>query len=445
MNNIDNPLSVLIIDDEPVVRHMIVSILNRYEYQVQEASNGRDGISYIQNNDVDIVIVDLMMPDISGYEVISFATNYDPDLPIIAVSGLEDVSKIMQAIRTGAWDFLLKPISSMGILNLCLKRNYERSLLRRENREYKENLEIEIKNRTIELEKRTIELENEIVNRKAAEEKLKELNLNLEELVNKRTQELKSTNEELKETLEKLRQDEKSGRSIQFKLLPPEKKVINGYEFSRYLISSTILSGDFLDYFEIDDDNIGFYMADVSGHGVSSAFVTVLLKSFVNQMLANYKTDKDNTILNPGELLSKLNIEVINQDLDKFLTMCYSVINKKTNTMVSANGGQFPFPILISKDKKEYVRKKGYPVGVFDHFTYDEYQIVLPEEFTFIHVSDGIFEVMPFENPDEMHRYLLEKLSDPDIELPDLIKKLELSEFNNPDDITFLRLRKRKF
>ena len=83
-------------------------------------------------------------------------------------------------------------------------------------------------------------------------------------------------NRELRQTLKYLEQDEKAGRRIQFQLLPEDNRTFGGYTFRRRLYPSTYLSGDFVDYFPIDDRHVGFYMADVSGHGAASAFVTVI-------------------------------------------------------------------------------------------------------------------------------------------------------------------------
>ena len=80
-----------------------------------------------------------------------------------------------------------------------------------------------------------------------------------------------------------IREDEISAYKIQMRLFPPKETTIGEYHFARFIKSSAYLSGDFIDYFKIGNDHIVFYSADVSGHGVSSALVTILLKSFIRK------------------------------------------------------------------------------------------------------------------------------------------------------------------
>ncbi|NIV97684.1 SpoIIE family protein phosphatase, partial [Candidatus Saccharibacteria bacterium] len=91
----------------------------------------------------------------------------------------------------------------------------------------------------------------------------------------------------------RLREDEEAGRRLQFQLLPRDNQSFGDYQFSRKLWTSLYLSGDFVDYFYIDEDHLGFYIADVSGHGVPSAFVTVLLKSYMNRYLELFRQQKN--------------------------------------------------------------------------------------------------------------------------------------------------------
>src|SRR5690606_40550624 len=80
-----------------------------------------------------------------------------------------------------------------------------------------------------------------------------------------------------------------AGRHIQLKLFPERGREIDGLQFDHLIKPSLYLSGDFLDYFQIDERNVVFYLADVSGHGASSAFVTVLLKNLTNRLQRNLR------------------------------------------------------------------------------------------------------------------------------------------------------------
>ena len=85
-------------------------------------------------------------------------------------------------------------------------------------------------------------------------------------------------------------------------MLPHNHQRFGDYLFTREVIPSSFLSGDFIDVFKIDARHWGFYLADVSGHGVSSALVTVLLRSFVQRHVASSIESGDDLVLCPGAL-----------------------------------------------------------------------------------------------------------------------------------------------
>ena len=89
---------------------------------------------------------------------------------------------------------------------------------------------------------------------------------------------LEVANQKVNKNLVELQQDQIAGRLIQQRMMPPEECNINGLSMHRYMKSSLYLSGDFIDYIRLDEDRVLFYLADVSGHGASSAFLSVLLK-----------------------------------------------------------------------------------------------------------------------------------------------------------------------
>ena len=90
---------------------------------------------------------------------------------------------------------------------------------------------------------------------------------------------LQAANTELTGTIEMLEQDQQAGRQVQLRMLPASPLVLGDYVFSHTVIPSLYLSGDFTDYFTVGNQFVTFFMADVSGHGSSSAFATVLLKN----------------------------------------------------------------------------------------------------------------------------------------------------------------------
>jgi serine phosphatase RsbU (regulator of sigma subunit) len=265
-----------------------------------------------------------------------------------------------------------------------------------------------------------------------------QLNDELEERIKERTR-------QLEQSIDTIRKDEEAGKKIQFKLLPPEKQTIDKYNFSRHLIPSLYLSGDFLDYFEISDRYIGFYMADVAGHGASSAFITVLLKSFISNCLDRYKTGHARLILSPTEILKKMNNLLIEDKLDKHLTLFYGLIDRKEQVLRYANGGQFPFPILFDGNTSRYIECKSIPVGLFDFADYTEERIELPESFILLLVSDGVLEILHQPRLKQQLQYLLDMVQSLDINIDSIMKRMAINKMGNfPDDLTFLMIHSNK-
>lgn len=384
-----SPARVLTIDDEPMVREVLAAYLEDSGFDVIQAGDGQTGIELIRREQPDLVLCDLRMPGMDGLQVLDTVTREFPDLPILVVSGMGSMSDAIQALKLGAWDYVTKPIEDMAVLEHAIGHALERARLRRENREHREHLEM--------------------------------------------------INEQLRQTVRRLQEDEAAARRIQFQLLPEDKKQYRHYRFSRHLLTSQYLSGDFVDYFAIDGDHLGFYIADVSGHGVSSAFVTVMLKSYIGRYRELHRQNRDKGILNPAETLGRLNREIFGCHMDKYLTMFYGVIDWPNNQLRYSSGGQFPFPILFDGTQARYINKKSLPIGLFDFASYQTDSISLPLHSSMVLISDGILETLPQSSLRDKQAFLLHLVDNIDLSIENLIQELGLDQTGLlPDDITLL-------
>ncbi|MCK9224653.1 MAG: response regulator [Candidatus Muirbacterium halophilum] len=143
---------VLVIDDEKVIRENIRAFLEDMDYDVNEAQNGKIGIDLFEKYNPDIVIVDLRMPELGGFEVIKYISKKNRQIPIIVISGTGLLKDAIDAIRLGAWDYITKPIVDMNAVLHVIKNSIEKSRLIIENEQYKNNLENQVRQRTLELE-----------------------------------------------------------------------------------------------------------------------------------------------------------------------------------------------------------------------------------------------------------------------------------------------------
>lgn len=283
-----------------------------------------------------------------------------------------------------------------------------------------------------------------ITERRRAVDELCSLNENLERKVAARTAELETANTRISESLALLRQDEEAGRMIQFNLLPEEHKTIGHYGFTRYLAPSLFVSGDFVSYFEIDEDHVGFYIADVSGHGVSSAFITVVLYSLIHNCLEHYVTERDPTILDPKSILAKLNAELVQHGSGKYITIFYGVLNQRSNSLTFANGGQFPPPMIRAGSRTETISATGSAVGLFDFSKYENHRLQLPDEFALFAFSDGILEILEPESLKEKLSLLKSAIETTGRGMEDVVAQFGVDGTESlPDDITVLLLERK--
>ncbi len=144
--------SILTIDDEQAVRTSFVLMLEDLGYQPFEAANGLAGLDQIQLQRPDLVLLDLKMPGVSGLETLTRLRQLEPDLPVIVISGTGLVTDVVAALHQGAWDFLLKPIEDLAVLQHTIEKVLERARLKRENLDYQRALEERVAQRTRALE-----------------------------------------------------------------------------------------------------------------------------------------------------------------------------------------------------------------------------------------------------------------------------------------------------
>ncbi len=138
---------ILVVDDETPVRLMIGSTLERQDYAVHLASNGREALEAMGLNAFDLVLTDILMPDVNGIEIIERIHAQQPDLPVVMVTAVHDINVAIDAMRRGAYDYLLKPFERDQLISTVERAlNYRRVVA--ESRNYQQSLEQMVRART---------------------------------------------------------------------------------------------------------------------------------------------------------------------------------------------------------------------------------------------------------------------------------------------------------
>jgi DNA-binding NtrC family response regulator len=125
---------LLIVDDEKHIREGLEKALTIDGYDVELASDGKEALSKIEEGDIDLVITDLKMPNLSGEELMKEALDNYPYLPVIILTGHGTIENAVEAMRNGAYDFITKPLN-IDKLSLIVNRALENSSLKRQNRD----------------------------------------------------------------------------------------------------------------------------------------------------------------------------------------------------------------------------------------------------------------------------------------------------------------------
>ena len=152
--------TILIIEDEEILRSSLSDYLEDREFKILTAENGRIGLEIFEREKPDAVLLDLRMPEMDGLEVLQHTQKIMPDIPVIVVSGTDVIYNAVQAIRLGACDYIVKPVKDMSIVLHAINKAIENSCLKRENQEYQEKLESLVHERTKELKEANANLTN---------------------------------------------------------------------------------------------------------------------------------------------------------------------------------------------------------------------------------------------------------------------------------------------
>lgn len=112
--------SILVVDDESEVRHILRRILDPH-YEIHEAANGKEALERVYAEKIDIVTLDLSMPDLYGIEVLKEIKRLKPHVEVIIVSGFGTLSRAQEAIKHGAAGFISKPFNVADVLSLIGK------------------------------------------------------------------------------------------------------------------------------------------------------------------------------------------------------------------------------------------------------------------------------------------------------------------------------------
>src|SRR3989440_8006345 len=143
---------ILVVDDEETIREIVSSMLTHANYKCRQAASGLEAIALLDSGEeFELMLSDLMMADLDGIGLLERSKEKYPDMPVVMVTAVHDISVALAAIRNGAYDYLLKPFEREQLL-ATVSRALENRRLKLENRTYQINLESLVEARTDQLQ-----------------------------------------------------------------------------------------------------------------------------------------------------------------------------------------------------------------------------------------------------------------------------------------------------
>ena len=348
------PVKILSVDDEMDLELLLTQYFRRKirkgEYEFHFAHNGLEALTMLlKEKDFDIILSDINMPEMDGLTLLTKINEMqNPALKCIMVSAYGDMGNIRQAMNNGAFDFATKPID-LDDLSLTIEKAIEHIAY------------------------------------------------------------IKTMQEEHTQ-LESIKGDLAVAREIQQAILPrifpPFPEEAANMDIAASMNAAKDVGGDFYDFFRIDDDKIGFVIADVSGKGVPAAIFMAVSRTLIRATGIRGVT--------PSECISYSNDLLAKESANNmFVTVFYGIYNIKTGEVTYTNAGHNP-PYLIKAGGtiEQLPLSKDIVVGALDDFQFSEETLQLEHGETLLLYTDGVTEAINVNDEEYGEKRLEETLKD---------------------------------
>ena len=384
-------VKILSVDDELDLELLLTQYFRRKirkgEYEFHFAHNGLEALTMLlKEKDFDIILSDINMPEMDGLSLLTKINEMqNPALKCIMVSAYGDMGNIRQAMNNGAFDFATKPID-LDDLSLTIEKAIEQiSYIKAMQQEH-------------------IQLES------------------------------------IKGDLAVAREIQ---QAILPRIIPPFPENAHQIDIAASMEAAKDVGGDFYDFFRIDEDHIGFVIADVSGKGVPAAIFMAVCRTLIRA--TGIKGGA------PSECITYTNDLLVEESVsDMFVTVFYGIYHLKTGEVVYTNAGHNP-PYVVKADGsiKNLPLSKNLVTGIVEGYQYTEETVQLEHGDTLLLYTDGVTEAIDTESKEygeERLKNLLRQSAQASCqELIDMVKadvKSFAGDEEQSDDITLLAIKR---
>lgn len=322
---------ILVVDDNEANRDVLSRRLRRQGHSVTVAENGRQAFDLVRRQAFDLVLLDVMMPEMNGYQVLE-ELKTDPALrhiPVIMISALDDLDSVVRCIELGAEDYLYKPFNPV-LLRARVGATLEKKWLRDQEQAY----------------------------------------------------------------LQAVRREMELGRRIQSDFLPSTLPQPDGWEIGAVFQPAREVAGDFYDVFLLPDGHVGLVIADVCDKGVGAALFMALIRSLIRSFAEQVSTNAVEA-LNAVSMINRYiasHHHNRGHTPYMFATLFFGVLDPTTGQLTYVNGGHEPPIVLRSSDVQSLLEPTGPAVGFIANAVFSHGHATLDQGSMLFAYTDGVTE-----------------------------------------------------
>jgi sigma-B regulation protein RsbU (phosphoserine phosphatase) len=355
--------SLLVVDDDESNRDLLARRLSRRGHDVVAAADGRRALELVASRPFDVVLLDVMMPEMSGLEVLqALRQTYAPaELPVIMATARNQSDDVVEALRMGANDYVTKPLDFPVVL---------------------------------------ARVQSQLSLKRAVEEAAR-----LENRLAERNRELEGLNARLASANRRMERDLHAAARVQESFLPGPSPALPGARCTWVYRPCEELAGDGLNAFPLDGRRSGLYLFDVCGHGVASALLSVSICRVLSppgdpmSLLvrgpehAVTGVDGDSGLTGPAELAERLNAMFPFDQASQYFTMVYGILDldAEPGGLRYVSAGHPGLVHLPASGVATVLDGRGFPVGLAQSAYEEQLLPLAPGDRVFFY-SDGILE-----------------------------------------------------
>jgi sigma-B regulation protein RsbU (phosphoserine phosphatase) len=290
---------ILVADDTETNRKLLRAMLAKERFSILEAGNGSEALRLASESHPDLILLDVMMPEMDGYQVCAELKS-DPrtaEIPVVFLSAKTESQDKVKGLELGAVDFVTKPFSR-----------------------------------------------GEILARVRTHVTMRRMSASLQAM-----------NEELLQRQRRIEEDLRAAATIQRSLIPSDelKTRFKEFELAWKFLPCQSVGGDVFNLYRLDKDHVGLFVLDVSGHGVPSAMVTVSVAQTLSPQGGQLLKTKIGEapfyrIPPPEEVLHRLDVEFPTERFEKFFTIAYLLLNMRSGVVRSCRAAH-PAPLVLRR------------------------------------------------------------------------------------------------